>query len=121
MKEKVIDAKVWDLLTKVTDKVAGLADNCPEEEQLHLANQLRFSALFISMGLDMIKAKVSEQKQEFTRRIERIEHSLLKVINNLKIALIRGYIKKNEYEEVGNLIERLHRELIFLKESFPNS
>ena len=121
MKQKVIDAKVWDLLTEVTDKVAGLADNCPEEEQLHLANQLRFSALFISMGLDMIKAKVSEQKQEFTRRIERIELSLLKVINNLKIALIRGYIKKNEYEEVCNLIERLHRELIFLKESFSNS
>jgi len=118
MEEKVIDAKAGDLITKVTEKVAGLADNYPEGEQLHLANQLRYSASVISIGLDIIKTNLSQQ--EFTRRIERIENSLLEVINNLKIALIRQYINKNDYDETGNLIGRLHCKLITLKESFPS-
>jgi len=33
-------------------------------------------------------------------------------MNNLEIALIREYIKDNDYDEVCNLIERLHCELI---------
>jgi len=43
MKEKVIDTKAGDLITKVADKVAGLANNYPEEEQLHPAKRLRYS------------------------------------------------------------------------------
>jgi len=68
-----------------------------------------------------MKEKVIDTKKlEFTRRIERIETSLLEIINNLKIALIREYIKKNDYDEVCNLIERLHCKLITLKKSFPS-
>ena len=118
MKEKVIDTKAGDLITKVADKVGGLADNYPEEEQLHLANQLRYSASVISLALDIIKTNVSQQKQEFIRCIDRIENSLLEIINNLKIALIREYIKNNDYDEACNLIERLHCKLITLKKSF---
>lgn len=120
MKEKVIDTKGGALIAKVAHKVADLADNYPEEEQLHLANQLRYSASVISLGLDIIKTNVSPQKQEFTCRIEMIENSLLEIINDLKIALIRGYIKKNDYDEACNLIERLHGKPISLKKSFPS-
>ena len=119
MKEKAIETKIGDLITRLGNKVADLAANYPEEEQLHLANQLRDSASAISRGLDIIKTNQGQPKPEFTRRIEQIENSLLEVINNLKIALIREYIKKNDYNEAGNLMERLHGQLITLKESFP--
>lgn len=112
-----MDTKVWDCLTEVANKIATLADNHPEKEQFHLANQLRFSASIISMGLDIIKTNESQQKQVFTRRIEIIETSLLEAINNLKIAFIREYIKKNDYDEVCNLIERLHCKLVTLKKN----
>lgn len=121
MKEKVIDAKIWDVMTEIANKIAGLPHNYPEEEQLQLANQLRHSASVISLGLEIIKANISQQKQESTGQIERMETSLLEAINNLKIALIREYINKNDYDEACNLIEQLHCNLITLKESFPSS
>ncbi len=114
MREKVIDTRVQDVMTEVANKVAGLPDSHPEEEQLHLANQLRSSAAVISMGLDIIKTDVSQQKQELAHSIERIENLLLEVVNNLKIALIRGYINNNDYYEACILIERLHGELTTL-------
>lgn len=60
MKEKVIDTKAGDLITKVTDKVASLADNYPKEESLHFPNQLPYSASAISRGLDIVKTNVSQ-------------------------------------------------------------
>lgn len=60
MKEKVIDTKAGDLITKVTDKVATLAHNYPNEESFHFPNQLRYSASAICLSLDIIKAKVSQ-------------------------------------------------------------
>lgn len=60
MKEKVIDTKSGDLITKVTDKVATLAHNYPKEENFHFPNQLRYFASAISLGLDIIKANVSQ-------------------------------------------------------------
>ena len=118
MKEKVIDRKAGDLITQVAEKVAGLADSYPEEEQLHLGNQLRYSACVISTGVDIIKTGAGRQKKEFTGGIKRIESSLLETINNLKIALIREHINDNDYHEACNLIERLHCELITLKKLF---
>ena len=111
----MIDTKAGDLMIKVAEKLASLADNYPEEEQLHLANQLRDSASVISPGRAIIKPDLPQQKGEFTRRIKRIENSLLEVINNLKIALLCEYINKNDYDEVYSMMEKLHRRLITLK------
>ena len=115
MKEKVIDTKAGDLITKVADKVAGLANNYSEEEQLHLAKRLRYSASVISMGLGIVKTKISHREQDVTKLIEMIENSLLEVINNLKIALIREYINKDDYDEVYSMIGKLYRRLITLR------
>lgn len=52
--KKVANIEVQDLLSKTVNKVSSLADSYPEEEQLHLANQLRYSASAISMGLDVV-------------------------------------------------------------------
>lgn len=116
MREKVIKTRVRDVIAEVANKVAGLPDGHLEEEQLHLANQLRSSAAVISMGLDIIETNVSQQKQQLPHSIERIENSLLEVVNNLKIALIRGYINNNDYYEVCILIERLHCKLTTLRD-----
>jgi len=114
----VTNIEVRDLLTKTVNKVSSLADNYPEEEQLHLANQLRYSASVISMGLDVIKVDPGKQEGAFIYRTERIENSLLEIINNLEIALIREYINKNDYDEACNIIEQLHYKLITLKKLF---
>lgn len=117
MKEKELDAKAWGSIIEVANKIAGLPGNHTEKDPLHLANQLRCSAAVISLGLDIVKTDAGHQKQAFTRRIEMIETSLLEVINNLKIALIREYINRNDYDEACSLIEQVHCELITLKES----
>ena len=116
MKEKVID--LGDLIIELANKIAGLPDKHSEKEQLLLANQLRSSAAVIALGLDIIKTNADQERQEFTRPIKRVETSLLELINNLKIALIREYINKNDYHEACILIERLHGELTTLKKSF---
>jgi len=89
----VIDARLQDVMAEVANKVAGLPDSHPEEDQLHLANQLRPSAAVISMGLDIIKTDVSQQKQQLDHSIERIEFFLR--VSEVYLSLVG--CRKNTY------------------------
>ena len=99
---------------KLVDKVYDLAKKYPEEEKYGLALQLKKSVT--SIPLNIAEGSI-RGKKEFAQFIRIALGSLVETITNLKIGVMRSFIKQNDYDENMPLIEELYFKLLALHKS----
>lgn len=106
--------EVWKLAMELVDKVYDLAKKYPDEEKFGLALQLKKSVT--SIPLNIAEGSI-RGKKEFSQFIRIALGSLVETVTNLKIGLMRGFIKQKDHDENTPLIEELYFKLLALHKS----
>lgn len=115
MKFKFEDLEVWQLGMDLTDKIYDLSKKYPETERFNLTSQLISSVT--SIPLNIAEGSAKNSKRDFARFIQIAKGSLLEMDTNLKIAIRRKYINKQDYDSVDENIKQLYYKLIRLEKS----
>ena len=106
--------EVWKLAMELVDRVYDVAKKYPDEEKFGLAQQLKKSVT--SIPLNIAEGSI-RGKKEFSQFIRIALGSLVETVTNLKIGLMRGFIKHKDHDENIPLIEELYFKLLALHKS----
>ena len=111
--------EVWRLGREFVGEVYAVVDTFPRREQFALSQQLIRAAVSITANLAEGSAKAS--KKEFSRYVETSFGSLCEVIAELFVALDRGYLQRDTFDQLYTKSERIGMMLSRLRGSLENS
>lgn len=110
--------EVWNISLKLIDACYKLAGKFPAREKFVLVSQLQRAVT--SIALNIAEGSGRNSNKDFARFIYNAIGSLLEVKAILIIAGKRGFIAKEEYQNVYPLIEKLFFKLHAFRKSLFN-
>lgn len=105
---------VWKLSMKLVNKIYDLSKKYPGEEKYGLTLQLKKSVT--SVPLNIAEGSI-KSKKEFSQYIRTALGSLVETDTNLKISIMRDFVKQSDYDEIVPLIEEIYFKLLALHKS----
>lgn len=109
MKFRYETLEIWQLAMKLWEKWQKLRKKFPREEKYKLVDQLdRATEGIIST---IVEGSAKRSSKEFARYIDISRGSVLESRNHFQLALKKGYLASQEFQETDALIEK-----IFFKE-----
>jgi four helix bundle protein len=90
--------KIWQQARDIINRVYSLTEKFPRKEEMALTSQLNRAVY--SIGLNIAEGSGRNSPKEFIQFLNIARGSLFEVISGLIFALDRGYISKEEYDDI---------------------
>jgi four helix bundle protein len=100
---------VWQAAMKATKMVYELTKPFPEEEKFGLVSQMRRAA--VSIPCNIAEGAARQGKREFRNFVSMAQGSLSELDTQLELAVLLGYLSKEEIEEIEGHLLRIDRML----------
>jgi four helix bundle protein len=100
---------VWQAAMKATKMVYELTKPFPEEERFGLVSQMRRAA--VSIPCNIAEGAARQGKREFRNFVSMAQGSLSELDTQLELAVLLGYLSKEEIEEIEGHLLRIDRML----------
>jgi four helix bundle protein len=110
--------EAWQMAIELAGRVYELSSRFPDNERFGLTSQMRRSAVSISSNIAEGSGRASDS--DFARFLEIAYGSLMEVVSQSQIAVIQGFLKRDDYGELYKRAERLARVLSGLRASLSH-
>lgn len=107
--QKFEDLNIWKLSLKITKEIYDLAAKKEFSKDFRLKDQIR--GAIISVSSNIVEGFEKNNNNEFIRFLKIAKGSAGEVKNQLKIALIVGYITNQEFKKVDEELEDLANQI----------
>jgi four helix bundle protein len=109
---------VWQAAMKSTTMIYKLTNKLPEEEKFGLILQMRRAA--ISIPCNIAEGAARQGKREFKNFLSIAQGSLSELDTQLDLAILLGYVRSEDLQEIGDQLLRIDKMLSGLIRSLTN-
>jgi four helix bundle protein len=109
---------VWQAAMKSTTMIYKLTNKLPEEEKFGLIPQMRRAA--ISIPCNIAEGAARQGKREFKNFLSIAQGSLSELDTQLDLAILLGYVRSEDLQEIGDQLLRIDKMLSGLIRSLTN-